>query len=73
MRERRRDGDDPLNDSVELRDDVMLRDAQHVPAERVQRAVTRGIMMRATVMRAAVDLHDQAHLGCKRSPRCGCR
>ena len=60
---RRRNGDDALNDSLEPSDDVMLRDPQHLPAQRAERAVTCGVMTNATVMRAAVDFDDQAHLG----------
>lgn len=41
----------------------MLGDPQHMPAERAERTVTRGVMTCATVMRAPIDLDDQAHLG----------
>ena len=52
------DGRDTLDDAVEVRDNVMLGDAHDMPAQRGERAVTRGIETRAPVMGAAVDLDD---------------
>lgn len=62
---RPRGGDrhDTPNDTVEVSDDVRLGDTQHRPAQRAERAIPRGVMTAAPVVRAAVDLDDQTHLG----------
>src|SRR5688572_23122704 len=64
-RQRGRHGRDTLHDTVEVRHDVTLSDAQDTPTERRERAVPRSIVMLTLVMRAAVDLDDETHLGAR--------
>src|SRR4051812_32498541 len=61
-----RDGENASDDLVELCEHLLLANPQHVPTQRAERAVPRGIMPGPLCVVAPVHLHDKAHLGaCK--------
>jgi hypothetical protein len=64
---------DARDDRIEIREDVLLRNPQHVPPELVERAVPRAVMPRAALMGRPVDLDDERHLGARESRRCAPR
>lgn len=51
-----------LNDAVEIGEDVMLGDAEHMPAEAPERTVPRCIGPRAAFVVGPIDLDDEPHL-----------
>lgn len=51
---------------LQITDDIMLCDTHYIPARRIERAVPRGIEMRAPIMRASVDLDDETQVGARK-------
>ena len=54
--------DDGYDDGIEIREDLVLGDAKHVPPETYESPVPRRIVPTATFVIAAIDLDDEADL-----------
>ena len=54
---------DASDDAIEIREDLLLTDAEDAPTEPGEGAVPRGVPSLAAVVVAAVDLDDEAHGG----------
>jgi hypothetical protein len=63
---RTRSLDDAVHDAVEIFDDLVLSDAENVPAELTEHAIAARVSARAAlIVRCAVHLNDETDLGAR--------